>query len=349
LGGYVKVDALLDIGGNANRYQFALAGIPVPSDTNEGYFSLHARETRFNLDFRYVSAGLPFNQAFIEVDFFNSNTNPYFNPPRLRHAYLRFGDFLAGRTWGTLTDLTALPFLIDFAYGDALYGGRTAQVRYETELTSFLKLRVGVEMLEFTGINNQAGLGGTAQPRLPVLALRLAASGDLGSVALGGSVGELRWDGTGGTADAYSVQAAGLVNGRLNLLPAGRAFVGAQAALSLGAGEDVIAFVGQNVNALLRADGSLTSLPSLNFVLSYGHRLIDLLSVNCSFAWARIITDEVLPPETMKGGTILHANVILHPTDFLSFGVEYMFGERKNFSNATGTNHRVQTMAMYKF
>ena len=62
--------------------------------------------------------------------------------------------------------------------------------------------------------------------------------------------------------DAYSVQASGLVNARLNLLPEGRAFVGAQAALSLGAGEDVIAFVQQNVNALLRADGSLTPLPS---------------------------------------------------------------------------------------
>jgi hypothetical protein len=44
------------------------------------------------------------------------------------------GRLLVGRTWGTQSDLFAVPITIDFAAGDALTGTRRAQVRFEDKI-----------------------------------------------------------------------------------------------------------------------------------------------------------------------------------------------------------------------
>ena len=81
----------------------------------------------------------------VEGDFF-SDANQF----RLRHAYLVAGDFIIGQTWTTLTVLEALPNIIDFAAGDALFGGRTAQIRYQKNLNNKYELAIGLEMLART-------------------------------------------------------------------------------------------------------------------------------------------------------------------------------------------------------
>ena len=128
IGGYLKADMLYDFNGTTDKTQFLMSTIPVegtPEYANDGYINFMARETRFNVDVRRTSGKVPL-RLFIEGDFWSAG-----NQLRLRHAYFVAGDFVVGQTWTTLSFLESMVFMIDFAAGDALFGGRTTLIRYQ--------------------------------------------------------------------------------------------------------------------------------------------------------------------------------------------------------------------------
>jgi hypothetical protein len=150
VGGYVKADFIYDVDGTRDPDQFLMSTIPVEGDPDYqagGYVHFMAKETRFNLDIRRVVEGQFPVRGFFEGDFFSEG-----NRFRLRHAYVEAGEFTAGQTWTTLSTLSILPFFIDFAAGDALFGGRSAQVRWTRQVNDGWKLAVGLEELAFKGI-----------------------------------------------------------------------------------------------------------------------------------------------------------------------------------------------------
>ena len=51
----------------------------------------------------------------------------------------------------------------------------------------------------------------------------------------------------------------------------------------------------------------------------------------------------------MLGNHAFHANLIVHITDALQTGGEYMIGWRKNVSGDFGRANRIQFMVMYSF
>jgi hypothetical protein len=115
--------------------------------------NMHARESRFGVDIRSVTeSGMPV-QVFFEMDFYNLDRGPFNQAARLRHFYGVVGRLLVGRTWGTQSDLFAVPITIDFAAGDALTGTRRAQIRFEDRIGEKMSYAVAIEMLEFPGID----------------------------------------------------------------------------------------------------------------------------------------------------------------------------------------------------
>jgi hypothetical protein len=136
-------------------------------------------------------------RVFFEMDFYNLERGPFNQTPRLRHFYGVLGRLLIGRTWGTQSDLFAVPNTIDFAAGDALTGTRRAQIRFEDKLGKSFKYALALEMLEFPGIDAPDSLGQASQ-NLPLLAGRLTKSTSSGGrLMLGASLFQLRWDGLG--------------------------------------------------------------------------------------------------------------------------------------------------------
>ncbi|MCA6078963.1 DcaP family trimeric outer membrane transporter, partial [Fulvivirga sedimenti] len=200
IGGYVKLDYIQDFDGGYDRFQYEIQNAPVAGDgrpAQSGYMNMHARESRFNFDIRSINeAGRPY-QIFIELDFYNLDRGAFNQAPRLRHAYGVMGRLLVGRTWGTQSDLFAVPATIDFAAGDALTGTRRAQVRWEDKLGSKFMYALALEMLEYPGIDARDTIGQASQ-QLPLLTGRITkktAAG--GRLFLGASVFQLRWDGLG--------------------------------------------------------------------------------------------------------------------------------------------------------
>ena len=345
IGGKVKTDFLYDIHGSNDRTQFLLSTIPVEGTSeygNSGYFNAFARETRFNIDMRRVIPDAVPLRIFIEGDFWTSGSQF-----RLRHAYITVGNFTIGQTWTTISFLETITIYIDFAAGDALYGGRTAQIRYDHHINDNWKFAVGLEMLDYMGIENTDNLDGEASLGLPLLAGRMGYNWSTGLALLGAQVAQLRWDG-GGTGPYDTALQASVVFG-------GRQYIGKNDFLTWnisygkGSGENIMAFAGSQANAVLNNQGNLETMPALSFVVGYMHRWNDQYSSNLGYAYGWLETPESRDPWALAQGGIGHVNLFYRLSNELSTGIEYMWGTQKTTNDALGRASRVQCMVAFEF
>ena len=347
IGGYIKTDFVADFDGTLDSTQFLMRTIPVqgtPEYGGDAYVDFFGRETRFNLDIRRVVPGAVPLRGFIEGDFFSSGNNF-----RLRHAYITAGNFIVGQTWTTMSFLEAMPFIIDFAAGDALFGGRAAQLKYQRPLNDQWKLTVGLEELPFLGIQNANNLPGKATTQWPLLAFRADYQYTGGMLSMGASVGQLHWDGGASGPSDSAVQVAIAAGGRQNL--GERAYATWHVSYSEGAGENIMAFAGTEANAVLDANGNLETFPAFAAVVGFGYQWTPTLSSNASYAYGWLDTPATRDPLALKRGGIAHLNLIWKPNGnkHLSTGAEIMWGETRVQNDATGDATRFQLMAKFEF
>ena len=350
IGGYMKLDYVQDFDGAYDRFQFPIAQVPVRGDgrpAQSAYMNFFARESRISFDVRKITErGTPL-QVFLEMDFWNTEDTPFFATPRLRHFYGVYGPLLAGRTWGTLTDVYSLATTIDFAAGDAISGSRRPQVRWEQPLSDDFDGAVALEMLEFVDIDNVAGQPGQASQRLPLLAARTTQTTDRGRLMLGGSVFELRWDGLGEVSNATAVGWGVLLSGRLGL--GKRDFLLWNASAGNGWASNIATAIGTGSSAVLLPDGALDPLFAWNVQVGGAHYLSNVVALNLSLAWASIEDSPERSDDSLEEGGTAHINVIWSPVPSVNTGVEYMVGLRRNYDGADGTAHRLQAMIKYIF
>ena len=347
IGGYIKTDFVADFDGTLDSTQFLMRTIPVegtPEYGGDPYVAFFAKETRINFDVRRIVPGAVPLRGFIEGDFFTAD-----NQFRLRHAYITVGNFIVGQTWTTLTFLEAIPIMIDFAAGDALFGGRVTQVRYQQQLNDSWKVAVAAEELQFIGIQNADDLPGRPTTQWPLFAVRADYKYDGGIVSFGSSIGQLHWDGAANGPSASAVQLAFLVGGRQNL--GERAFATYHVSYTDGAGENIMAFAGTDANAVLDANGNLTTIASFAAVLGFGYDWTSTLTTQGSYAYGVLDTPPSRAPFALQQGGVGHLNIIWTPKNnrYFSTGAEIMYGKTEVQNGATGDATRLQLMAKFSF
>ncbi|GAB2487512.1 DcaP family trimeric outer membrane transporter [Algoriphagus taiwanensis] len=345
VGGYFKADFVGDFNGTLDNSQFLMSTIPVegqPEYGNSGYVNFFAKESRFNIDVRRIEQGKVPLKLFIEGDFFNDETRF-----RLRHAYMVVGNFIFGQTWTTLSFLEAMPNMIDFAAGDALYGGRTVQVRYQKKVNEKILLAVGLEQLSFLGIENPDELVGKAIRKMPLLALRMDYSWKTGILFMGGSVAQLAWDGGLNGISPNALQINGAIAGR-QYYSGKRGYFTFGMSYGQGAGENIIAFAGSNANAVLSANG-LKTIPALSSSLGLNFKWTDQWASNIHYAYGWLETPADRDPFALKRGGIGHLNLIYNPIKRISTGLEYIWGAQRTTNDSFGRASRLQFMTKFEF
>ncbi|RHW77331.1 DcaP family trimeric outer membrane transporter [Colwellia sp. RSH04] len=167
-GGYIKVDARY-VDGDVGYRDFWI-GSGTPLEKSASQFRLFANETRFNT--KYVHGDVT---GFIEMDFWGGGGNEIISNsvhPRLRHAFIKYKDVLAGQTWSTFMNTSAIPESADFAGATVgLVFIRQGQVRY-----TMGNFQVSLENPESWG-------GDTANDSMPDVVARYNLKGDWGSVS----------------------------------------------------------------------------------------------------------------------------------------------------------------------
>lgn len=346
-GGYFKLDGMYDFDGTSDKDQFLISTIPVdntPESKKDSYFNTTIRETRFNFDVRKFDDSEPSQQFFLEMDFYDRNNTA----PRLRHAYVVYGNLLMGQTWTTLSELRSLPFMIDFAYGDALFGGRTVQLRWEDELGKNKKWAVGIEKVVDSGIDNPFDLPGNPIIKLPILSAKLNLENSKRLLMFGGTVGQLNWDGEETGKDSSHMQWALLIAGR-KYFGKNRDYFTWNLSYGNGAASNIMALVGSNANASLDENGNLKTNKAWCAALGYAHNFNDTISSNFALAWTELERSNLRSDGSIAGGGVLHVNLIKHISKNYSTGIEYMQGRRINNDGESGRAERIQTMVKYDF
>jgi hypothetical protein len=346
IGGYVKADAIFDFDGHGDPDQFLLGQIAIdgsPEAARDGYFNAHARETRFNLDFRDTTPGEPAKQAFVEVDFFTAPDSSAVL--RLRHAYAVYGDVLAGRSWTTLSELRALPFMIDFAFGDSLFGGRTEQVRLQRQLSSG-SFAVALENPSDNSIANPLGLTGRTSPRLPYLAARWSNDNPQRLMTFGTQIQQLRWDGEGGDPDDTAIGWAVMAAGRWQLND--RSYLTGTASYSDGFSDGIIALAGGGGSAVITPEG-LDTDRAVTLSIGGAVNWSDTWSSNFHYAWLDRSGDALRPGSETESGGIGHINAMWQPTDKVRAGVEFIWGSRDTLDGLSGDGTRLMGTFRYDF
>ena len=353
-GGYAKLDFIQDLDYVGDRYEFYLPSIPVsgtPESELDGLTTLHAKETRFNVDFRSKAKTKDGREyplrAFLEIDFFDDRET-FALQPRLRHAYGVIGRLLAGQTWSTSADLEAAPGTIDFAAGDAVYGDRLAQIRWADRAGEAVTWAVALEENK-ADIGNPLGFDGANRPETPNLAGRVRWMINRSHVQLGGDVFQLNWQG-GATGPSDTTVGWGLnLTGRALLgKNSNNALVGG-VAFGDGMAHKIVSLRGSGSDAVITSNGSLETLNARQAYGGYSHYWTRSLNSTFTAAWTEVDNADIQLGDAINGAESAHVNLIWFPYKLVSTGIEYMWGQRKNKDGAKGTANRIQYMVKFKF
>ena len=356
IGGYVKADFIRDFDYIGDRFEFELGSIAVdgsPERDLGGITTFHAKQTRINFDFRSKAKwknGKEFPlQVFLELDWFFDNDAFRLNT-RLRHAYGVIGRLLVGRTWTTSVDLATIPGTIDFSGGDALYGARTTQIRWQDKINKTFTYAIALEDF-MPQIDNTLNQAGETRPLWPnVAAMIKAKSQDGSTIQLGFDFFPVSWVGPASVPNTSNLGYSVAVTSRvlLNTRPYKDAIVWG-GGIGEGQGHRIVSLSwdGKASGALSATD--LTISPAWWAFAGFNHYWSKSLNSNFSTAWAGTTLASFQADETIQRTGSVHANLIWFPYPKVSTGIEYMWGIRENKNDIQGTASRIQLMAKFKF
>ncbi|AKS42867.1 DcaP family trimeric outer membrane transporter [Wenzhouxiangella marina] len=350
-GGYIKADTMWTrySGGSvpANNLirDFAVPGlIPVGGDSSTTDVDFHAKETRFNFGFAHDTDNGSEVSGFIELDFLTGPggneriTNSY--NPRIRHAFLRYNNWLVGQTWSTFFNVGALPENLDFVGPtEGTVFARQDMIRYSTGPWQF-----AIENPETT----VTPLGGGARivtdtAFLPDVVARYTVGGDWGNFVIAGIGRQLSIDTDTGTERELGMALS--LSGKVNL---GRNDL----RWMVSGGPGIGRYLGLNTanDAVFDETGSLEAIDAYGGFVSYRHFWSDKWRSNFTFSVFQADNDVDLTGlgVTEQAYTGI-ANLIYQVNPQLRFGMEYQHSRREIESGASGNMNRMQFSTIYAF
>ncbi len=334
--GNIRADLLYQSeGGSADRLYNQINSVPLKGH-NESSDQLKSTlaATRLGLDFKTADKDI---SGKIEVDFLGANDGL-----RIRHAYFNYGQWLIGQTWSNFAVPDYMPETID-ALG--YVGGavkRDAQIRYTHKFNAETQLITALEDSK-DALSNM---------RIPVLSTRLNQSfaDRAGALSLRGMVSEKRTVADNELAWGVGLGAKYDISAKTTL-KADYYHVKGDSSLVSWTNQGFAIDANKNIMALNQFD-SITVGVTQQFnsqwrgTLGYGYMKADE-----NQDYIRYLSD---PTKANKTLWQAWANVFYSPKKPLSFGLEYVYGERKAFVAApngqdTGEDNRFNAVAMYNF
>jgi hypothetical protein len=353
VGGYVKADLIYsDYGdgsvasGSMGRDFYFPSTVPVGGES-ENYFDMHSKETRINLKTMHNMDSGAMITTFVEVDFLGSKhgdervSNSY--NPRLRHAFLTYGNWLFGQTWMTLFNVAALPDNLDFiGPSESTIFGRQTQIRYTHGSWQF-----SVENPETTVTPYGGGERIIADDnRVPDFVARYNMHREWGNFTLAGIYRELRCeDNAAGIKDSASGYGISL-SGKFKI--GERDDFRWMASTGKGLGR----YIGLNTSnaAVLDSDGYLKAIDSTGVFGSFRHFWSPEWRSNLTLGYLAIDNRiELTGIEATRKASSVHVNLIYNPQPRLDFGIEFLYADREIESGADGDLTRVQFSAKYAY
>jgi len=357
VGGYAKADFIYTTDDMSDQTLFdVVSGLAAEArtpgtDPATEQVRFHAHQSRINFDAR-SNTEYGTVRAFVEFDFFGGQGNQLISNsqhPRLRHAYVQFGNLLAGQTWSTFMILSSLAETLDFEGPGGLSFIRQTQLRWTQPMGNGVTVSVALENPENMDLPRWSA-GSLSKDELPDLVARIDVAQTWGSLHLAGVLRELQ---ASTAAQSDEVGWAVGFGGRINVPVAN--------------GNDNVRFTAIYSDGGTRylLDGALMGLANrgtegfaernaLGQVLeSYGgsvafqHFWSNNLRSNFVASYVR--TDNVTAALSTKESQYYAANLIWSPVPRVNIGLEVLHGRLELVNGSSADATRVQGSVQRSF
>ncbi len=321
--GYAEANLIHDLKGTAPGDNFTNLQEQPLGTLNAGQKSktkLTGETSRFGFETSTPTSTGAFNTK-LEMDFYayvgRENNRGRL---RLRHAYGEYAGWLIGQTWSTFMDDNT-PETLDFSGPVGTPFSRRTQVRYTYKSPDLGALAVALEDPE----------DGSS---IPNLVAKLDHNFDWGGLTLRLLGHQKRVDGI--KKNGYGVG----VGGNYKLSDSTKLM--AQYNEVDGDYDYLFGANGYSVND----DGSIVFDKNRGVVFGVAQVFNERLRANLSFSANRGKTATAFDNKSLK---LMHLNFVYSPITNVELGAEYIYGERKTFTEESGKLSRFNLLARYSF
>jgi hypothetical protein len=341
VGGFARVDFIHDFQPMGSTDDFIVSTIPVDVVSNADNTTIHARETRVNLEVRRPSR-LGSLRILLENDFFGSDGERAFN---LRHAFGQVANTLVGFTVSTMQDVDARPDTLDYEGPPGRLSARQAQVRYTFPMPGGQSLAFAAEEPK-PNIPTDVDDPVTARTPWPDAIVRYRLERrqghlQVGSVfrSLGGYVGT-------GIADAQ-VFGAGLALSGSWATNQGNILLG-EVSVGHGLARYIKDTSGLGLDLAIDDNGDLRAVGLVAAVAGYQRVWSNRVRSTLSASMVSVDRLSAMPGDTYRSSRYLSGNVLYTDGPF-TFGLEYDAARLEVQDGRRNWAHRIQGAIQYDF
>ncbi len=344
LSGFIDVDAHVTSMSDGGLPSTSIArDFYIPSATQIGgngsnFSDLTAEGSRFAMTAQKPVGGKTLT-GYLELDFLGSGqgnelvSNSY--SPRLRRAYIDYGNWRAGQEWSTFQNTSAIPESASFlALSDGMVFVRQTQVRYTNGSWQF-----AIENPNTTSLN----IGSRDENLLPDIVARYNAKGEYGNVSIAGIARQLRAD--LGTTEEETFG--------YGLSVAGRVKVGEKDDIrfNLTGGEGLGRYIGLAASRATALDpsGELEAIPSYGGLIAWRHPFGETARFNVGYSGLFIDNPDYLGGGATSSVQSAYGAVLWDIAPKLTAGVELMHGVRELENGIDGNITRLTVSTKYGF
>ena len=277
--------------------------------------------------------------GYVEMDFLGSAqgnelvSNSY--SPRLRRAYIDYGNWRVGQEWSTFQNTSAIPESASFLIlSDGMVFVRQTQIRYTNGNWQF-----AVENPNTTSLN----IGSRDENLLPDVVARYNMKGDFGNISIAGIARQLRAD-LGATEEETFGYGLSL---------AGRVKVGEKDDIrfNLTGGEGIGRYIGLAASRATAQDpnGDLEAIPSYGGLIAWRHPFGKTARLNLGYSGLFVDNPSYLGGGVTKSVQSAYGAVLWEMAPKVTTGVELMHGIRELESGAEGDISRFTFSTKYAF
>jgi hypothetical protein len=371
MGGFVKMDTLFsNVSAGRDKLgdqQLVFSQIPVGRAPGE-----HSQTTFLAKDSRlWFKSFTPSNwgdiNTYMEFDFYGDPAT-YSYTPRLRHAYGSIGNFLAGQTWTTYTNISASPdHLESGTSAGALSTTRQPLIRWTQALNGFeipIEIQAALEtprsrvwVPNSIETNTSNGANGTNPisdnflttpnaERYPDLIARVNFKPEWGNISFAALGRQIRYTQSATGLEAGNWGGGLNVAGKINSL--GLDTFRFMAHVGNGAGRYTTT-TNTFEDAALSEQGDLSLIKTFGGMVSYQHWWNKQWRSNLTYGYAAAKQPEFVNPLLNQQVQSVHANLVWSPISQTTLGMEYIFAERELINGQKGELQRIQFSARYSF
>ncbi len=350
--GNVRADASYQFKGPSTMYNY-ISAVPLEGSVNEGNnsdkFQSTLNATRFGFNFKTPKMGDHSVGGKVEMDFFGGAGRDTF---RIRHAYLTYDQWLIGQTWSNFNAVEYFPETVDASLSVGGSLTRVPQVKFSYPVDKNMNLAFSLEDSKAETVTTSGTQGFTtdakAKLKIPSAVGRLNYKFDNGS-ALSGRV--------------FLTQKATNHEGNDDFLAWGAALGGKYQITDntlvrfdynhiKGDTKNVLwsnyAYVFDANDKMKPNEFDVVTLgltkqitPKIRSTLGVGY-----MRANDDNSFADLVRNDSTQNKELKEGWI---NMFYNPVKPINLGIEYMYGERKTFSDQKGIDNRLNFTAIYDF